>query len=81
MWAIGSGKTPSPEDIGAAHRQIGAVAARRGGSGSPIRILYGGSVNAGNAAGILAIAEVGGALVGGASLKADEFWKIVESCP
>lgn len=81
VWAIGSGKTPSTEDIAAAHRQIRAVAAQRGASGAPIRVLYGGSVNAGNAAEILAVSEVDGALVGGASLKAGEFWKIVESCP
>lgn len=81
VWAIGSGKTPSADDIAAAHRQIRAVAARRGAAGPPVRILYGGSVKGANAGEILAIAEVDGALVGGASLKADEFWKIVESCP
>jgi len=81
VWAIGSGRTPSADEIAAAHRQIRAVAARRGGAGGDIRILYGGSVKGDNAAAILAIPEVEGALVGGASLKAGEFWKIVESCP
>ena len=79
VWAIGSGRTPSSEDIAAAHRQIRAVAARQG--GGDIRILYGGSVKPDNAAEILAIPEIEGALVGGASLKAGEFWNIVESCP
>lgn len=79
VWAIGTGRTPSDTDIAAAHRQIGASLARAIGDG--FRILYGGSVKADNAASILRIPDVGGALVGGASLKADDFWTIVESCP
>jgi len=82
VWAIGTGKTPTADDIAAAHRQIRAIVARAA-HGTPatgsIRILYGGSVKAGNAREILKIPEVDGALVGGASLKADEFWGIVES--
>ena len=46
-----------------------------------LRILYGGSVKPGNAAAILALADVDGALVGGASLQADDFWAIIGSCP
>ena len=81
VWAIGSGRTPTGDEIAAAHRQIREAAARRGGSAGEIRVLYGGSVKGSNAAAILAIPDVEGALVGGASLKAPEFWKIVESCP
>lgn len=80
VWAIGTGRTPLPSDVAAAHRQIGAVLARSLGA-APFRILYGGSVKADNAAAILRIAEVNGALVGGASLKIEDFWAIVESCP
>lgn len=79
VWAIGTGRTPSESDIAAAHRQIGASLAQA--ADGSFRILYGGSVKADNAAPILKIPEVGGALVGGASLKADDFWTIVESCP
>jgi len=80
VWAIGTGKTAEAADIAAAHRQIHAVLATTGFSG-PIRVLYGGSVKPDNAAAILKIPEVDGALVGGASLKADDFWAIVQSCP
>jgi len=79
VWAIGTGRTPRDTDIAAAHRQIGASLARA--ADGLFRILYGGSVKADNAASILKIPDVGGALVGGASLKADDFWTIVESCP
>ena len=79
VWAIGTGRTPSESDIAAAHRHIGASLGRI--AGGSFRVLYGGSVKAGNAASILKIPGVGGALVGGASLKADDFWTIVESCP
>jgi triosephosphate isomerase len=81
VWAIGTGHTPSSGDIAASHRQIRAVLARRGIAAAGLRILYGGSVNAANAPEILSIPEVDGALVGGASLKAGEFWTIVQSCP
>ncbi|HLF58804.1 MAG TPA: triose-phosphate isomerase [Alphaproteobacteria bacterium] len=80
VWAIGTGRTPNAEDIAANHRQIRAAVARAGNAGA-IRVIYGGSVKADNAASLLAIPEVDGALVGGASLKADDFWAIVESCP
>ncbi len=75
VWAIGTGLTATLEDIAAMHAEIRA----RLPTGT--RILYGGSVNPGNAAGILALAEVDGALVGGASLDADNFWAIARSCP
>jgi triosephosphate isomerase len=74
VWAIGTGLTPTLADIAEMHAAIRA----RIPSGT--RILYGGSVNPKNAADILSLADVDGALVGGASLKADDFWVIAEAC-
>ncbi len=81
VWAIGTGRTPTAEDIAAVH---GHIRARLGGllaEAARVRILYGGSVKPANAAEILAVGDVDGALVGGASLKADDFWAIAECCP
>jgi triosephosphate isomerase len=78
VWAIGTGRVPSVEDIGAIHRAIRArLVTIYGEDGAGVSILYGGSVNAANAAELLAADEVGGALVGGASLQADSFLAIV----
>jgi triosephosphate isomerase len=78
VWAIGTGRTPTLEDIAAMHRAIrGKLMSLYGDTGSTIRILYGGSVNAGNAVEILAVDEVGGALVGGASLTAEKFLGVI----
>ena len=78
VWAIGTGRTPSNYDIAAIHGHIRAVlTARLGGEGAGMRILYGGSVKPANAADILALPDVGGALVGGASLKAKDFLGII----
>ena len=78
VWAIGTGRVPSVEDVGAMHRAIRAKLVEiYGKEGAEITILYGGSVNAGNAVELLAADEVGGALVGGASLAADSFLAIV----
>ncbi len=78
VWAIGTGRVPSVDDVGAIHRAIRArLVTIFGDEGAEISILYGGSVNAGNAAELLAADEVGGALVGGASLLADSFLAIV----
>jgi triosephosphate isomerase (TIM) len=78
VWAIGTGRVPSVADVGAMHRAIRSrLTAIYGKDGAAVRILYGGSVNAGNAAELLAADEVGGALVGGASLTADSFLTIV----
>ncbi|HEY1488988.1 MAG TPA: triose-phosphate isomerase, partial [Micromonosporaceae bacterium] len=79
VWAIGTGKTATPAD---AQEVIGALRARVEASfdrstAEQVRILYGGSVNAGNVASIMAEADIDGALVGGASLKVDEFVSIV----
>jgi triosephosphate isomerase len=78
VWAIGTGRVPSVADVGAIHRAIRARLVQiYGEAGADVSILYGGSVNAGNAAELLAADEVGGALVGGASLHADSFLAIV----
>lgn len=80
IWAIGSGATPSPVEIVEVHRAIrAALVERLGDAGRVAPILYGGSVTPGNAATILATPEVGGALVGGASLKAESFLPIVRA--
>jgi triosephosphate isomerase len=82
VWAIGTGRTPSGADIARMHSFIrGALEAHPCGSGLQMRILYGGSVKAANAGEILALPNVNGALVGGASLDAGEFLEIVGSLP
>lgn len=79
VWAIGTGRTPTVEDIGAMHRAIRALLVDLYGAeqAAQVRILYGGSVNAENARDLLGADEVGGALVGGASLSAENFLGIV----
>jgi triosephosphate isomerase (TIM) len=80
VWAIGSGRTPTEEQIAAVHRFLrDALEARFGESGSSFRLLYGGSVKPANAAQIFAIPDVDGALVGGASLKATDFGAIISA--
>jgi triosephosphate isomerase len=77
VWAIGTGLTPTPTDIEEVHGMIRErLAARFGGPGEGVRVLYGGSVKPDNARELLAIRGVDGALVGGASLKADDFLAI-----
>jgi len=77
VWAIGTGLTPSVGDIAQVHGFIREQLERRyGGAARDMRILYGGSVKPGNAAEIMAVANVDGALVGGASLKSEEFLAI-----
>jgi triosephosphate isomerase (TIM) len=79
VWAIGTGRTPSVEDVEAMHSAIrNALDTHFGdGAGASIPLLYGGSVNPSNAASLLAVANVDGALVGGASLKAESFYAII----
>jgi triosephosphate isomerase len=78
VWAIGTGKVPTLEEIGAVHDDIrNRLAERFGGEAADMRILYGGSVKPSNAAEIFAVSNVDGALVGGASLKAADFGGIV----
>jgi triosephosphate isomerase len=79
IWAIGTGRTATPEQAQEASAFIRDVLRMRGGAGDSIRILYGGSVKPGNAAELLSLPDVDGALVGGASLDADEFAGIVEA--
>ncbi len=80
VWAIGTGRVPSIDDVGAMHRAIRARLGRiYGEAGQAVRILYGGSVNAGNAVELLAAGDVGGALVGGASLTAESFTAIISA--
>ncbi|MFN3287328.1 MAG: triose-phosphate isomerase [Sphingomonadaceae bacterium] len=73
VWAIGTGRTPTSEQVAQAHAHIAAVA------GAGLSVLYGGSVKPGNAAELLAVPGVGGLLVGGASLKAADFLAIVNA--
>ncbi len=74
VWAIGSGRTPSNDEIAEVHGAIRADLRRQFGEwGERIPILYGGSVNPANAASVLHVPDVGGALVGGASLRAADF--------
>lgn len=78
VWAIGTGRIPSVEDVAEMHGAIRAnLEARFGADGSAVRILYGGSMNGDNAAGLLAIPNVDGGLIGGASLGAEKFLPIV----
>ena len=77
VWAIGTGRTASPEQAQDVHAMIrGRVAALDATIGGSVRILYGGSVKASNAREIFAMPDIDGGLVGGASLKADEFARI-----
>jgi triosephosphate isomerase len=76
VWAIGSGATPSADEIVAVHEHLARRLATRI-PGGPVPVLYGGSVKAANAAEILGLPGVGGGLIGGASLAADEFWRII----
>ena len=82
VWAIGTGLTPTVGDVEQIHRFIrDSLIARFKGEGARIRILYGGSVKPSNARELLAVANVNGALVGGASLKAADFLAIARGCP
>ena len=80
IWAIGTGKVPSTSDIDEMHAALRRrLVAAFGDAGDQVRILYGGSVKASNAAEIFGVRDVDGALVGGASLKAADFLPIVEA--
>ena len=81
VWAIGTGLTATPADVAEVHDFLRRVLIERFGTeGRAMRILYGGSVKPDNARALLAIDNVNGALVGGASLKADDFLAIVAAC-
>jgi triosephosphate isomerase len=80
VWAIGTGLTPTPADVAEVHGFVRKeLAARFGQEGHGMRILYGGSVKPSNATELMAVANVDGALVGGASLKADDFLGIASA--
>ncbi len=80
IWAIGTGRTPSVEDVRGVHGFIrDQLKDLLGGEGDRIRILYGGSVKPDNAAELMAVADVDGALVGGASLTAAQFVPIIRA--
>ena len=82
VWAIGTGRTPQNAEVADVHAAIrNALIARFSDAGETIRILYGGSVKPSNAAELLAVPNVNGALVGGASLKAADFLAIAAACP
>jgi triosephosphate isomerase len=77
VWAIGTGKTATPDQAQEVHAFIrGKLAGLDGNVAEKTRILYGGSMNAGNAAELLAMADIDGGLIGGASLKPDDFLAI-----
>ncbi len=82
VWAIGTGLTPTAGDVEQVHRFIReALTSRFRDEGAAVRILYGGSVKPSNAAELMGVANVNGALVGGASLKASDFLAIAAGCP
>ncbi|MES2600050.1 MAG: triose-phosphate isomerase [Pseudomonadota bacterium] len=82
VWAIGTGRTPTTKDVEEVHKLIrDRLKDRFSGEGDLVRILYGGSVKPSNAAELMAVANVDGALVGGASLKAVDFLAIATACP
>jgi triosephosphate isomerase len=81
VWAIGTGRTPTTDEVQEVHhhirQELGAILGEQ--AAADIRILYGGSVNPGNAAEIFALPDVDGGLIGGAALKPEKFTKIAES--
>lgn len=81
VWAIGTGKVPTTDDVAQIHASIRTKLAEKLGAdvAENMRILYGGSVKPENAKELLSVANVDGALIGGASLKADSFWAIAEA--
>ena len=82
VWAIGTGRTPTEENVAQVHGFIrNQLKQRFNDEGEAVRILYGGSVKPNNAAQLMAVADVNGALIGGASLKAADFLAIAAACP
>ena len=82
VWAIGTGVVATPGQAQEVHAVLRAelAAARGAETADAMRILYGGSMNPGNAKDLLALADIDGGLIGGASLEADDFWAVAESC-
>jgi len=83
VWAIGTGKVATPEDVQEIHADIRKTLAEKLGqdTANGMRILYGGSMKPGNAKELIALNDVDGGLIGGAALKAEDFWAIAQSCP
>ncbi|MBO6514010.1 MAG: triose-phosphate isomerase [Phycisphaerales bacterium] len=81
VWAIGTGKTATPDDAQDAHAKIRALIAGMydQAAADSIRILYGGSMKPGNAAELMAMEDIDGGLIGGASLKAEDFFAIIQA--
>jgi triosephosphate isomerase (TIM) len=80
VWAIGTGRTPTIEDVAQVHDRLRRILSERLYDGQAVRILYGGSVKPGNARELMQVDNVDGALVGGASLNAADFWAIAKAC-
>ncbi len=81
VWAIGTGRTPTVAEVASVHARIRAGLEERIKGGAGVRILYGGSVKPATARELLSVENVDGALVGGASLNAADFWSIAQNCP
>lgn len=80
VWAIGTGRTPTAAEANEIHAGIRKLLEKKVGDAEIVRILYGGSVKPSNAAEFLSCEHIDGALVGGASLKAQDFWGIAQVC-
>jgi triosephosphate isomerase len=81
VWAIGSGRVPTNDEVKAVHGHLRGLAAAAMGDGAVLRLLYGGSVKSSNAKELMSIPHVNGALVGGASLKLEDFIGIIRTVP
>jgi len=83
VWAIGTGRTPSNDEVQEVHALVRGQLAQALGDdeAAGVRLLYGGSMKPANALELLALADVDGGLIGGASLTVEDFWAIAESCP
>jgi triosephosphate isomerase len=79
VWAIGTGRTPSTADVAEMHGALRRALTGLVWEPQAVRLLYGGSVKPSNAAELMAVPDVDGALVGGASLKAEDFWAIAQA--
>ena len=82
VWAIGTGRTPSNDEVQEVHALIrdGLSQALGDDQAAAVRVLYGGSMKPENASELIGLPDVDGGLIGGASLKAEDFWGIAESC-
>ena len=81
VWAIGTGRTATAAQVAEVHAHLRSLLRERVKDAVQVPILYGGSVKPGNALELLSVANVDGALVGGASLDAADFWAIAQACP